>query len=375
MHLRSTSLASLSTVVCRWKVPSRQSASCCVWSKKATCRAGTILGTARAHASLGSTLTMILSPSLHTLIALKRRGVPPAAIISFVSNLGVSTSSSLVQLSRFEQTVRQHLEMTTPRLMLIVNPVKVTIENLPKDYYLAIEKPLHTKNPALGSNTVPFTPTVYIDADDFRGVADKDFFRLCPGATVGLLNVPRPITYVSHEEDSTGKVTSIVCRYEDGDSAPKPKAWIQWVAEHAPSRSPVHVKETRLFSRLFKSDDPASLGDDYIKDIDPDSKRVVKGALLETGIWKVIDESMERVKKAVEERLAEAKKEGTEAPPMVEGVEAIRFQGVRVAYFCLDQDSVLADKQGDAKERGEGDEIILNLIAPLKQDAGAGKKV
>jgi glutaminyl-tRNA synthetase len=257
--------------------------------------------------------------------------------------------------------------------MMVVKPIRVTLENLPADFYLPIEKALHPKNPALGTNTVPFTSTVFIDADDFRPVADPNFFRLCPGATIGLLNVPKPVTYVSHETDVQGNVTSIVCHYEDGPGpAPKPKAWIQWVAEHRESRSPVPVTETRLFSRLFKSDDPAALGDDYIKDIDPDSKRVVTGALLETGIWTVIDESLARVRAVVEERLAEAKKNGTEAPPMVEGVEAIRFQGLRVAYFALDLDSkLIEDGQGDKRDG----ELVLNLIAPLKQDSGAGKKV
>lgn len=312
---------------------------------------------------------------LHTLVALKRRGVPPAAIIAFVSNLGVSTSASLVQLSRFEQTVRSHLEMTTPRLMMVLDPIKVTLENVPEDFYLAVEKSLHPKVPALGTNVIPFTRTVYIDADDFRAEADKDFFRLCPGATVGLLNVPYPVTYVSHETDSaTGRVSSIVCRYENDPARKpsKPKGWIQWVAEHAASGSPVRVEEARIFKRLFKSDDPASLGDKYIDDIDPDSLKVVKGALLETGVWKVARESLDEVKRVARERQLEAEKTGTEAPPLVEGVEAIRFQGMRVAYFAFDYESSLG--QGDKLGQAD-DKIVLNLIAPLKQDAGAGKKV
>ncbi|KAM0789270.1 hypothetical protein ACM66B_000112 [Microbotryomycetes sp. NB124-2] len=324
-------------------------------------------------------------PRLYTLVALKRRGVPPAAIITFVSELGVSTSASLVQLSRFEQTVRQNLEMTTPRLMMVLDPIKVTIENLPDDFYLAVEKPLHPKVPSLGKNVVAFTKTVYIDADDFRSEADKDFFRLCPGATVGLLNVPYPITYVSHEQDSTtGQITSIVCRYEnDTLKKPiKPKGWIQWVAEHAASKSPVRVDEARIFKRLFKSDDPASLGDDYVKDIDPNSAQTVKTALVETGIWNVVEQSLQAVKRVVEQRKREAEENGTEAPPLVDGVEAIRFQGMRVAYFTVDYDSRLKGVTAEGRSESfkadgdhEGDRLVLNMIAPLKQDVGAGKKV
>ncbi|SCZ89135.1 BZ3500_MvSof-1268-A1-R1_Chr9g10304 [Microbotryum saponariae] len=312
-------------------------------------------------------------PRLHTLIALKRRGVPPAAIIAFVSHLGVSPNSSLVSLARFEQTVRQHLEMSTPRLMMVLQPIKVVLENVDDDFHLEIEKALHPKLPEMGSNQIPFTKTFYIDADDFRAEADsKDFFRLCPGATVGLLQVPHAITYSSHEVDENGRVEVVRCRYELGKTI-KPKAWIQWVAEHAPSRSPVKIKQARIFKRLFKSDDPASLGDKYIEDIDPKSLTTVDGAMIETGIWEVIDQSLKRAKEIVEERKKEAEKNGTDAPPQVEGLEVVRFQGMRVAYFALDSDSRL--KQGGDGATEAEDELVLNLIAPLKQDAAAGKKV
>ncbi|KDE04446.1 glutaminyl-tRNA synthetase [Microbotryum lychnidis-dioicae p1A1 Lamole] len=312
-------------------------------------------------------------PRLHTLIALKRRGVPPAAIIAFVSHLGVSPNSSLVSLARFEQTVRQHLEMSTPRLMMVLKPIKVVLENVDDDFYLEIEKSLHPKLPEMGSNKIPFTKTFYIDIDDFRADGNsKDFFRLCPGATVGLLQVPHAITYLSHEVDQKGGVKEVRCRYEVGKTI-KPKAWIQWVAEHGPSCSPVKIKQAKIFKRLFKSDDPASLGDKYIEDIDPNSLTIVDGAMIETGIWEVIDQSMKRAKEIVEERKKEAEKNGTDAPPQVEGLEVVRFQGMRVAYFALDSDSRLK-KGGDGATEGE-DELVLNLIAPLKQDAAAGKKV
>lgn len=308
---------------------------------------------------------------LYTIVALKRRGVPPGAIINFVSHVGVSTTPSLIQLARFEQEVRQYLETSTPRLMMVLHPVRITIENLPSDFLLSIEKPVHPKNPSMGSNVVPFTNIVYIDQDDFRTTFSKDFFRLSPGASVGLLNVPHPITHVSHETNAEGVVTSIICRYENGPTPPKPKVWIQWVAEHAPSNSPVRIVETRIFKRLFKSDNPAGLGDDYIKDIDPESLKVVEGALLEVGIWKVVKDSLAAATAAVEARKAASLLAGTDAPPQVDGVEAIRFQGLRVAYFTLDSDSHLPSlENGEELGRDGKDKLVLNLIAPLKQDAG-----
>lgn len=252
--------------------------------------------------------------------------------------------------------------------MMILNPIKVIIENLPSDYEYKSSRPIHPKNPTLGEIPILFTNTLYIDREDFRLESSKDFFRLSPGSTVGLLNVPYPITHLSHTIDPlTGLVTEIKCRYANEQGDPTAKVWIQWVAEHAASKSPVQISETRIFTRLFKSDDPASLGDAYIQDIDPNSLTVVSGALIETGIWKVVEDSQILAKKAVEDRKVEAEKLGLESPPSVDGLEVIRFQGMRVAYFALDQDSRIGiNEKGDRIEDG----LVLNLVAALKQDSG-----
>ena len=131
---------------------------------------------------------------------------------------------------------------------MVLRPLKVTIENLPEDFLMMLEKPLHPKVPELGTSSVPFTRTIYIDSDDFRLVDSKDYFRLAPGKTVGLFQAPWPITHVSHKTDpATGKVIEIICRAENEGAAKKPKAFIQWVAEHRASSSPVVVDETRIF--------------------------------------------------------------------------------------------------------------------------------
>ncbi|CCO30623.1 glutaminyl-tRNA synthetase [Rhizoctonia solani AG-1 IB] len=169
-------------------------------------------------------------PRLYTLVALRRRGVPPGAILSFVGNLGVSTATTNIELAKFEQTVRQYLENTVPRLLMVLRPLKVTIENLAEDYVQFIDKPLHPKVPSLGTSRIPFTKHVYIDADDFRTEDSKDYFRLAPNKTVGLFQAPHPITCVSYKTDASGAVTELVCRLEDGADGkpvPKPKAWIQ----------------------------------------------------------------------------------------------------------------------------------------------------
>jgi len=338
---------------------------------------GTIMSKRKIHALVeGGYVTGWDDPRLYTLIALRRRGVPPGAIVSFVSTLGVSTAASNIEISRFEQSVRQYLEGTAPRLLMIVRPLKVIIENLTEDYLLMVEKPLHSKVPELGTSTVPFTRTIYIEADDFRLEDSKDYFRLAPGKTVGLFGTPNPISYVSHKADpTTGKVVEIVCRLET-EGSKKPKAFIQWVADHAPSNSPVQVDELRVFHRLFKSDRPT--GD--VADLEPQSLEIVKGAIIETGFWSLAKRSIDLARKEAKARTEIAVKEievaesGDTPHPTAEqlvGNECVRFQGLRVAYYALDKDARVTCLGEEAEAaRKPRDYLILNRIVSLKEDSG-----
>ncbi|KAF8897714.1 glutamine-tRNA ligase [Infundibulicybe gibba] len=319
-------------------------------------------------------------PRLYTLIALRRRGVPPGAIISFVSTLGVSTAASNIEISRFEQTVRQYLEGTAPRLLMVLRPLKVTIENLAEDYVLMVEKPLHPKVPALGTTTIPFTRTIYIEADDFRLEDSKDYFRLAPGKTVGLFQAPYPITCTSHKTDPvTGAVVELICRLENEGPMKKPKAFIQWVAEHKPSGSPLIIDETRIFHRLFKSDRPSG---DFKADIEPGSLEIIKGALAEIGFWplakrSIIDARQEAVSRTAKATAGQSEAIAGDTPQATSGQlagnECLRFQGVRVAFFTLDKDARVAClDEADEIDAGrrQGDYLILNRIVSLKEDSG-----
>lgn len=324
-------------------------------------------------------------PRLYTLIALRRRGIPPGAITSFVSTLGVSTATTSIQVTRFEQSIRQYLENSVPRLLMILRPLRVTIENLEGEHYSTVEKPLHPKVPELGTSKVPFTRTIYIESEDFRSEDSKDYFRLAPGKTVGLFGAPFPITCTSYRTDpATGSVVEVIVKLENSGQAKKPKAFIQWVAEHAPSGSPIRVDETRIFHQLFKSDNPAA-SPDYLADINPDSLEVVKGALLETGfltlakkLWKdAVTESKARTEKALKENETGIRETDDDTPratsDQLVGKECIRFQGLRVAYFTADKDSKLGflEESDDVVPTfREGDSVILNRIVSLKEDAG-----
>ncbi|KAK9385215.1 tRNA synthetases class I, catalytic domain-containing protein [Lipomyces mesembrius] len=273
-------------------------------------------------------------PRLFTLVAIRRRGVPPEAILSFVNELGVTTTNSNIQVARFETSVRRYLEDHTPRLMLIPDPVLLILDNLPDDYVELIALPYKPGSPELGEHNVPFTKRAYIDRSDFREQDSEDYFRLAPGKSVGLLKVPYTVRVTSFRKDESGKVTEIHAIYEN-DRKIKPKTYIQWVGESPAHNSPVRISEVRMFNRLFLSESPESNPDGFIADINPNSLDLYKDAVIEVGF----DDF----------RKTNVKEGG--------GPENMRFQALRVGYFCIDRETT-------------EDSVILNRIVTLKEDAG-----
>jgi glutaminyl-tRNA synthetase len=315
---------------------------------------------------------------LYTIIALRRRGIPPGALLAFVSELGVTTLKSTTEIKKFESVIRRYLEDSAPRLMMVLNPVKLVIENVPDDYRVPVQVPLHPKIPAMGTVETSFSKEVYIDADDFREVDSQDYFRLAPGKSVGLFKAPYPVTCTSYTKDpETGKVTEIRCMLEDTGKVKKAKAYIQWV--NVPEA--VKVQEVRYFHPLFKSDPPPA---DFVSDVDSKSLEVFTGAVIEPAFFtlakKAIDdarkESEERTRKALKDSAAASHVDGDKDEPVVDaeqlvGMENIRFQGMRLAYFAVDRESELGCVKSGAKEgASEGDRIILNRIVSLKEDVG-----
>jgi glutaminyl-tRNA synthetase len=247
-------------------------------------------------------------PRLYTLIAVRRRGVPPGAILSFVNELGVTASLSVVQLTRFDQSVRRYLETSVPRVMMVLEPIPVIIENIGSLEGQELEFPF-SKNPEMGSYKLKMTATVYIERSDFREVADKDFFRLTPGSTVGLLQVPHPIKATSFSKDEAGQVTEIrAVLQQDG---PKPKTFIHWVP--AGSRAVT----ARVYKPLFKSANPKAAEGGFLNDINKDSETVYDKALINSGFDEV-------------RRTAPWPRSGGGDGS---GPESVRFQAMRVAYF------------------------------------------
>ncbi|KAL9039684.1 MAG: hypothetical protein Q9180_002380 [Flavoplaca navasiana] len=276
-------------------------------------------------------------PRLYTLIALRRRGIPPGAILSFVNELGVTKATTNIELHRFETSIQRYLEVTVPRLMLVLEPLTVIIDDLDDDHLEMVEVPF-SKNPAYGSHNIPFTKTVYMERGDFREVDSDDYFRLAPGKTVGLLKVPFPITATSFEKDpSTGQVITVHAKYEkpsDGSAPKKPKSFIHWVASSLTHNNPIKAT-VRAFNPLFKSNNPAVHPEGFLADINPDSEQIFPHAMMESG-FEEIKQRAPWPAEAGERQFADADETDSAKKPQqaTPGPESIRFQGMRVAYFA-----------------------------------------
>lgn len=293
-------------------------------------------------------------PRLFTLVGIRRRGVPPGAVLNFVAELGVTTTNSNIQVTRFESSIRKYLEDKTPRLMMILDPIPVIIENLPEDHLEEFDVPFKPGSPEMGSHKLPFTRKFYIDRSDFREEASKDYFRMAPGQSVGLLKVPHTVRVTSFTKDSSGNVTEIIVHYENDVPAKKPKTYIQWVADAPSKNSPVKLNEVRIFNQLFNSENPSGHPDGFLADINPQSETVLKNAIIENGFELVKDFPPLCAKENTKEEKVLGGHEVKGQP------ETVRFQALRVGYFCMDKDST-------------EDSIVLNRIVTLKEDSAKNK--
>ncbi|RUP49348.1 tRNA synthetases class I, catalytic domain-containing protein [Jimgerdemannia flammicorona] len=292
-------------------------------------------------------------PRLFTLVALRRRGVPPEAINNFVRELGVTMASATIDVARLDNHVREYLDRHSPRLMVILEPILVTLENLPEDHVEELTIPNKPRDPAMGEHVVPFTKHLYIDASDFREQDSADYFRLAPGKTVGLLYVKHPITCTRVVKDPvTGKVTELVCRYENKDEAVKPKTYIHWIALSPRHASPVRLDEVRVYGSLFKHSNPLDktlVPGGWLSDIDPDSLHVTTGALAEVGVWDQLAKWIEAT--------------GAKEP------ESMRWQFVRIGYYCMDLDSEIKVEPGKKVVPQEVvKRFVVNRTVTLKED-------
>lgn len=226
-------------------------------------------------------------PRMPTLSGIRRRGVTAEAVRAFAEGVGVARSPARTEWAAWEHAVRDDLNMRVPRVLCVVNPLKVVLTNYPAGQVEQLEAPYYPHDvPKTGSRLVPFSGELYIDRDDFMEDPPKKFFRLAPGREVRL----RYGYFITCDEvikNGSGEVVELRCRYDPatrGGNAPdgrKVQGTIHWVsAAHALDC------ELRLYDRLFTVADPDSLpdGQDFLSVLNPNSLEVVPGAKVEPSV-------------------------------------------------------------------------------------------
>ena len=260
-------------------------------------------------------------PRLVSIAALRRRGFTPESIRMFVDLCGISKSQSSVDYAMLEYCIREDLKLKRARMMAVLDPVKLIIDNYPEDQVEYLEVVNNLENPELGSRRVPFSRELYIEREDFMEVPPRKYFRLFPGNEVRLMNAYF-VKCESFVKDETGKITEIHCTYDPaskGGNSPdgrKVKGTIHWVA------APTAVKaEVRLYENIV-DEEKGVYNEDGSINVNPNSLTVLKECYIEP-------------------ELAQAKAYDS-------------FQFVRQGFFCADAH----DSKPDA--------LVFNRIVSLK---------
>lgn len=226
-------------------------------------------------------------PRMPTLTGMRRRGYSPAAIRAFCRQIGVSKTNSVLDIALLEHFLREELNKSAPRVMAVLRPLKVTIENYPEGRVEELEAENNPEDDAAGSRMLPFSREIFIDREDFREDPPKKFFRLAPGREVRLKH-GYYITCTDVVKDDAGEVVELRCTYDPesrGGATPdgrKVKGTLHWVsAAHAVDA------EVRLYDRLFTVPNPVERekdGGDFVDFLNPSSLETYTGCKVEPGL-------------------------------------------------------------------------------------------
>jgi glutaminyl-tRNA synthetase len=244
-------------------------------------------------------------PRMPTLAGMRRRGYPSESIRKFCERIGLAKRDSIVDLALLEHCVREDLNESAPRVMAVLRPLRVVIENYPEGRIEELEGPYHPEKPELGSRKLPFSKVLFIEQDDFREEPPKKFYRLAPGREVRL----RYGFYIKCErvvkDEQTGEVIELRCTYDPatrgGWSADgrKVKATLHWLSAAHALRA-----EARLYDRLFSAPNPGAGKVRFTEHLNPNSLEIVQSCRVE--------------------------------PSLKEAAPGSRFQFERVGYFNVD---------------------------------------
>ncbi len=245
-------------------------------------------------------------PRMPTLSGMRRRGYPPEAIRDFCERIGVSKSNSTVDFALLEHCVRENLNRTAPRVMVVIRPLKVVIENYPEDQMEDLTAENNPEDPSAGSRKIPFSQVLYVERDDFMEDPPKKFFRLAPGREVRLKHAYIIKCERVIKDEKTGEVLELRCTYDpetksgSSQEGRKVKGTLHWLTAAHAQRA-----EVRLYNHLFLKENPADEKEcpDLKTSLNPDSLEIIQVAFIE--------------------------------PFLKDAVGGDRFQFLRLGYFCV----------------------------------------
>jgi glutaminyl-tRNA synthetase len=248
-------------------------------------------------------------PRMPTLSGMRRRGYPPEAIRDFCERIGVSKSNSTVDFALLEHCVRENLNRTAPRVMVVIRPLKVVIENYPEDQMEDLTAENNPEDPSAGSRKIPFSQVLYVERDDFMEDPPKKFFRLAPGREVRLKHAYIIKCERVIKDEKTGEVLELRCTYDpetksgSSQEGRKVKGTLHWLTAAHAQRA-----EVRLYNHLFLKENPVDEKEypDLKSSLNPDSLEIVQDAFIE--------------------------------PFLKDAVGGDRFQFLRLGYFCVDNE-------------------------------------
>jgi len=249
-------------------------------------------------------------PRMPTLSGMRRRGFPAASVVDFCDKIGIAKSDNLVDIALLEHCVRQELNLKAPRVMGVLNPIKLVITNYPEDLVEELDAINNPEDASMGMRKLPFARELYIEADDFRESPPPKYYRLAPGREVRL-RYAYFVKCVDVIKDAGGNILEVQCTYDPetrGGDAPdgrKVKSTIHWVsARHALQA------EVRLYDRLFNKEKPEETeeGEDFLSNLNPDSLQVLTNCFVE--------------------------------PNLAAAMPGSTYQFERQGYFCVDPDTV-----------------------------------
>jgi len=248
-------------------------------------------------------------PRMPTLSGMRRRGYPPEAIRDFCERIGVSKSNSTVDFALLEHCVRENLNRTAPRVMVVIRPLKVVIENYPEDQMEDLTAENNPEDPSAGSRKIPFSQVLYVERDDFMEDPPKKFFRLAPGREVRLKHAYIIKCERVIKDEKTGEVLELRCTYDpetksgSSQEGRKVKGTLHWLTAAHAERA-----EVRLYNHLFLKENPVDEKEypDLKSSLNPDSLEIVQDAFIE--------------------------------PFLKDAVGGDRFQFSRLGYFCVDNE-------------------------------------